>query len=234
MSREQIAFAADLALEHALVIYKQIAPQVAWAKVGLSLYVEHGPHAVQPFLELGAKVFLDLKLHDIPNTVEKAAARAAELGVGLITVHASGGSEMLKAAVHGVQEGASRRGVPVPTVLAVTVLTSLNEGSMAELGWAGAPKDQVLRLARLATSAGVNGLVCSPQEVKMLRSALGSGPFLCTPGIRPAGSAAGDQQRTETPKAALAAGSSLLVIGRPLYQAKDPAAAAAELAAELS
>ena len=130
-ARERIALAADLPLTEAQALYEKVAPYVGWAKVGLSLFVEHGPAAVEGFLRLGAKVFLDLKLHDIPNTVELAAARAAELGCGLLTVHASGGRAMLEAARSGVRAGAERKGLPVPRVLAVTVLTSLSDADAA-------------------------------------------------------------------------------------------------------
>lgn len=231
--REHLAFAADLPLPEAQSIYERIAPHVGFAKVGLSLFVEHGPAAVEAFRALGAKVFLDLKLHDIPNTVELAAAHAGELGVALLTVHAQGGARMLAAAVEGARSGAARRGLAPPRILAVTVLTSLGDADLAQLGVTGTAAEQAVRLARVAIAAGADGLVCSAREVALLRSELGPAPFLCTPGIRPAGAAAGDQARVETPKAALIAGANLLVVGRPIYGAPDPEKAAASIAAEL-
>jgi orotidine-5'-phosphate decarboxylase len=233
-ARARLALAADLPLEEGLRLYQQVAAHVAYAKVGLSLFVEHGPAAVAAFQRLGARVFLDLKLHDIPNTVELAAARAGALGVSLLTVHAAGGEAMLRAAVQGAREGARGQGHPAPRVLAVTVLTSLSAEELAAVGLAGAPEEAALRLARLAVGAGVDGLVCSPREAASLRRELGPGPFLCTPGIRPAGAARGDQTRAETPAFAVRAGADLLVVGRPVYAAAEPLAAARAIADEVS
>jgi orotidine-5'-phosphate decarboxylase len=233
-ARERVALAADLPLPEALAAYERVAPHVGWAKVGLSLFVEHGPLAVRAFLERGARVFLDLKLHDIPNTVELAAARAGALGVGLLTVHASGGAAMVAAAVKGARAGAARAGLPAPRVLAVTVLTSFSAEALAEVGLEGGPEGAVRRLAQLATAAGADGLVCSPREARPLREALGPQAYLCTPGIRPAGAALGDQSRAETPAFATRAGASLLVVGRPIYEAADPAEAAAAITREVA
>jgi orotidine-5'-phosphate decarboxylase len=228
-----LALAADLPLPQAQALYREVCGQVGWVKVGLSLFVEHGPQAVRAFTSQGARVFLDLKLHDIPNTVRLAAQRAGELGVGLLTVHAQGGQAMLRAAVEGAAEGAARVGAPPPRILAVTVLTSLDD---AALGWLGQPltaSQYASHLAGQALQAGVEGLVCSPREVRALRAAHGATPFLCTPGIRPLGSAAGDQARAETPTFAVHEGSDLLVVGRPIYAASDPAAAARALHQEV-
>lgn len=233
-ARARLALAADLPLPEALALWERVAPHVGVAKVGLSLFVEHGPRAVEAFLQRGARVFLDLKLHDIPNTVELAAARAAALGVSYLTIHAGGGAAMVKAAVAGAQAGAAKAGVPVPVILAVTVLTSMDDAALAETGVAGAPAAQVARLAKLATGAGATGLVCSAREVPELRALLGAGPVLCTPGIRPAGVAANDQARTETPASAIRSGSSLLVVGRPITAAADPAAAAKAIETEIA
>ncbi|MBN1205111.1 MAG: orotidine-5'-phosphate decarboxylase [Myxococcaceae bacterium] len=233
-ARERLALAADLPLEQGLSLYSRVAPHVAYAKVGLSLFVEHGPAAVTAFQKLGARVFLDLKLHDIPNTVELAAARAGALGVALLTVHAAGGEAMLKAAVRGAREGARGQGHAPPRVLAVTVLTSLSAEDVAAVGLNGTPEVAAQRLARLAISAGVDGLVCSPHEAQGLRRTLGSSPFLCTPGIRPAGAERGDQARAETPAFAIRAGADLLVVGRPVHTAADPVAAARAIAEEVS
>jgi orotidine-5'-phosphate decarboxylase len=233
VARERIAWAADVPLDEALRLWPLLSPSVGVVKVGLSLFVEQGPAAVRPFQAGGGTVFLDLKLHDIPNTVELAAARAGALGVRYLTVHASGGEAMLRAAVSGAAEGASRAGVRPPRILAVTALTSLDDASVAELGFGSSAVAMAERLAEVAIRAGVGGLVCSPREVPSLRKRYPE-LFLCTPGIRPAGAAAGDQARTETPASAIRAGASLLVVGRPLHTAADPAAAAQALEAEVA
>lgn len=232
-ARERLAFAADLSLEEAVALYRRLAPQVGYVKVGLSLFVEHGPAAVEAFRALGARVFLDLKLHDIPNTVRLAAARAGALGASLLTVHAFGGEAMIRAAVEGAREGAASRADPPPRVLAVTVLTSISEAELRALGVGDAPAAQVQRLARLSVGAGADGLVCSAQEASGLRALLGPGPLLCTPGIRPAGAEVGDQARVESPGAAIRAGADLLVVGRPIYGSEDPVAAAERISAEI-
>ena len=226
----QLAVALDVPLEDGERLYRQIAQAAAVAKVGLSLFVEHGPRAVEVFRRAGAEVFLDLKLHDIPNTVELAAARAAALGVRYLTVHAGGGGKMIEAAVRGASKG----GAKAPIVLAVTVLTSMDADELRSIGVSDAPAAQVERLARLAKAAGAGGLVCSVAEVEALRAVVGPGMVLCTPGIRPAGAARGDQARVDTPAAAIAKGADLLVVGRPIYEAADPAAAAKAIADEIA
>ena len=232
-ARERIAWAADVPLDEALRLWPSISPAVGVVKVGLSLFVEHGPAAVRPFQAGGGTVFLDLKLHDIPNTVELAAARAGALGVRYLTVHASGGEAMLRAAVGGAAAGASAAGVLPPRILAVTALTSLDDEAVSALGFGASAAAMAERLAQVAVRAGVGGLVCSPREVPALRKQYPD-LFLCTPGIRPAGAAAGDQARTETPASAIRAGANLLVVGRPLHAAPDPAAAARALEAEVA
>jgi len=232
-ARDRLALAADIPLADAAALYPALSAHVGWVKVGLSLFVEHGPAAVERFASAGARVFLDLKLHDIPNTVQLASARAAGLGISLLTVHAQGGEAMLKAALAGVREGAARSGHPLPRVLAVTALTSLVDADLRATGHAGGASETAATLASLAVRAGVDGLVCSPREAAALRAAHGPGLFLCTPGIRPAGAAAGDQARAETPAFARAAGADLLVVGRPLYTAADPVAVARALADEV-
>ena len=211
-----------------------MSPHVGVAKVGLSLFVEHGPRAVEEFLRRGAQMFLDLKLHDIPNTVELAASRAGALGVSYLTVHASGGASMVKAALEGAANGAAKAGHPTPIILAVTVLTSMDDAGLAEIGVPGMARDHAQALADLAVKAGATGLVCSAREVAAVRARVGSAVVLCTPGIRPAGSAANDQARTETPGAAIQAGSDLLVIGRPITTAADMTAAARQIEEEIS
>jgi orotidine-5'-phosphate decarboxylase len=232
-ARERIAWAADLPLDQALRLWPQLSPVVGVVKVGLSLFVEHGPAAVQAFRSQGAALFLDLKLHDIPNTVESAAAAAGMLGASLLTVHAGGGEEMLRAAVRGAARGAKSAGMSPPRLLAVTALTSLGDAEVGALGFGISAAEMADRLAELAVRSGVGGLVCSAREAPRLR-ARHPGLFLCTPGIRPAGAAVGDQVRVETPAAAISGGSNLLVVGRPLHGAADPAAAARALHDEVA
>ena len=191
-------------------------------KVGLELFVAHGRAAVEAVRRFGQPIFLDLKLHDIPQTVEGAARGAASLAVDYVTVHASGGAEMIRAA---------RRALPRTKLLAVTALTSLGPDDLDAVGLS---RDAVPRLAKLAMGAGADGIVCSPQEVAALRAALGPGPLLVVPGIRPAGAGSGDQRRTGTPAEAVRAGANILVIGRPLRDAPDPAAAADAIAREIA
>jgi orotidine-5'-phosphate decarboxylase len=223
---ERICAALDFpALAAAERWARAVAPHVGMLKVGLELFAAEGPAAVRTIAALGRPVFLDLKLHDIPNTVEGAARSAAASGAKLLTVHAAGGPAMVKAAVKGAGPGVR--------VLAVTVLTSLDAAALAQVGLAGPPQEAVLRLARLAVEAGAGGLVCSPQEVKAVRAAVGAGPLLVVPGIRPAGADVGDQARVATPAAAVGDGADVIVIGRPLREAKDPVAAAKAIAAEL-
>lgn len=201
-----------------------LGPHVGHLKVGLEAYSALGPAAVEA-AAAHAPVFLDVKLHDIPATVAGAAAVADRLGVALVTVHASGGAAMVRAAVEAA---------PRVAVLAVTVLTSLDDAALGQVGQPGAA-EQVPRLAALARDAGAAGVVCAPSEAAALRALLGPGALVVTPGIRPAGPvAADDQARTATPRAALDAGASHLVVGRPLTAAPDPAAAARALATELA
>ena len=212
--------------QKALKLAEELAPVVGAFKVGKQLFVSGGPDIVRKLRATGAKVFLDLKLHDIPNTVAKAVIAATDLGVQMTTVHASGGTEMLAAAENAAHEQAAVLRVDPPLVLAVTVLTSMDDGNLAELGVRGNVQEQVLRLAKLATVAGLRGLVCSPQEIEMLRAELGDDIQLVTPGIRPATIKADDQKRTMTPAEAIQAGANWLVIGRPITSANDPRAAA--------
>lgn len=220
-----VAFALDVPdLASARALAERVAPHVGMLKVGLELFVAHGPEIVAPLRALGRPVFLDLKLHDIPETVERAVARASGLGVSLLTVHASGGPEMLSRAV----ARAEREGAGL-SICAVTVLTSLDAKDLDALGVVGAPSEAALRFARLAYGAGVRAFVCSPAEVGALRTQLGADAVLVTPGVRPAGADAGDQKRTTTPEAAIAAGATWLVVGRPIRDAADPGEAAREI-----
>ena len=212
--------------QKALKLAEELAPLVGAFKVGKQLFISSGPDVVRKLRTTGAKVFLDLKLHDIPNTVAKAVIAATDLGVQMTTVHASGGTEMLAAAENAAHEQAAMLQTDPLLVLAVTVLTSMDDGNLAELGGGGNVQEQVLRLAKLATVAGLRGLVCSPQEIEMLRAELGDDIQLVTPGIRPATIKADDQKRTMTPAEAIQAGANWLVIGRPITSANDPRAAA--------
>ena len=210
-------------------------PDLRWVKVGLELFVAAGPVVVQQLRDQGKRVFLDLKFHDIPATMAGACRSAARLGAELITVHACAGSEALQAAQAAAVEGAAAAGLPAPTLLAVTVLTSWDaERFRSELAIDQPLDAYVARLARIAAGAGIGGVVCSPLEVAALRAAHPLPFVLVTPGIRPAGAVRGDQQRVMTPAEAIAAGSSQLVIGRPISAAADPAAAFAACCAELA
>ncbi|MGE0256971.1 MAG: orotidine-5'-phosphate decarboxylase [Alphaproteobacteria bacterium] len=203
---------------------------VGGIKLGLEFFVANGGEGVRALAALGLPVFLDLKFHDIPNTVAGAVRAASGLGVAMLNVHAGGGRAMIEAAVAAAGEAGPKR----PRVLAVTVLTSLDAGDLAAVGQAGTPPDQVRRLALLAQDSGADGVVCSPAEVAMLRQTCGPNFLLVVPGIRPAGAATGDQKRLADPAGARAAGADVLVIGRPITGAADPAAAAAAIAASLA
>jgi orotidine-5'-phosphate decarboxylase len=226
--RRRLAFALDYpTLKQARVGAAAVAQSVGVLKVGLELFVREGPAAVAIGAEVGCDVFLDLKLHDIPATVERAVHSAGSLGVRYLTVHATGGPKMLQQAA----EAASQTGL---TLLAVTVLTSLDAADLGTVGVADTPDAQTLRLGRLATSVGIGGLVCSCAEVARLRQELGPDVILVTPGIRPAAGTEHDQKRTGSPVGAIRAGSSMLVVGRPIRDAPDPAAAARLLADEIA
>lgn len=193
-------------------------------KVGLQLFTAEGPGFVRELVASGHKVFLDLKLHDIPNTVAKAAKSASQLGVDLLTVHAAGGSEMLRAAV----EAAGRT-----SILGVTVLTSFDEPDLRETGISASIADQVLRMASLAKEAGCGGVVSSARETALIRKTMGPDLAIVNPGIRPAGAALDDQERVATPASAIAAGATYIVVGRPITQAEDPAKAAEKIVLEM-
>ena len=194
-------------------------------KVGKELFTATGPGLVRELAGRGFRVFLDLKFHDIPNTVAQACAAATRLGVWMLNVHASGGAAMMAAARDAVGRTAAEAGLPRPLLIAVTVLTSLSAGDLAAIGVNASPEEQVLRLARLTQAQGLDGVVCSAREAAALKRALGPGFTLVTPGIRPEGSAANDQARVMTPPQAIAAGADHLVIGRPIAAAPDPQAA---------
>ncbi|MBS0632689.1 MAG: orotidine-5'-phosphate decarboxylase [Verrucomicrobia bacterium] len=208
---------------------RQLQGTVRWVKVGLEMFTACGPDAVREIADLGFDIFLDLKLHDIPNTVAKSVESIARLPVRMTTIHTCGGREMMQWAVKAQQQHA-----PNLLLLGVTVLTSMSAAGLAETGPADSPEKQVLRLGRLAVDSGLRGLVCSPLELAPLRAVLPADVALVTPGIRPRGSDAGDQSRIMTPGEAARAGASHIVVGRPIFKAPDPVAAARSILAELS
>ena len=218
--------------EQALAWARSLSGRVGLVKVGLELFTAAGPALVEELAGLGVPVFLDLKLHDIPNTVERAARTCARLGVRLLTVHATGGAAMLAAAAAGAAAAASAG--ERPRVLAVTVLTSLDDAALDALGIPGGAAARVLAWADLARRSGCDGVVCSPHELAALRGRLGADFVLLAPGIRPTGAEIGDQRRVATPAAAVAAGADYIVVGRPITAAPDPVAAAEAIVAELT
>ena len=227
MTKAPIAVALDAPdLATANIWAKAVAPHVQVVKVGLEVFLRDGHDAVHIAREAsGCDIFLDVKLHDIPATVSGAAKAVANLAPKYLTVHASGGPDMIRAAVEAL---------PNTYVTAVTILTSLTQEQLTAMGWNGSAQDIVRRLAAQSVTAGARGIVCSPQEVAAVRAEVGSETVLITPGVRPAGSDAGDQKRIATPEQALADGANLLVIGRPITGAPDIGAAAAKIAASIS
>ncbi|MFA5057752.1 MAG: orotidine-5'-phosphate decarboxylase [Opitutaceae bacterium] len=210
-------------------VLARLRGQVRWAKIGLEMFTACGPDCVREVAGLGFDVFLDLKLHDIPNTVARAVEAAAQLPIKMLTLHTAGGREMMRRAVKAREQSA-----PNLLLLGVTVLTSLAENDLRDIGVGGNPEAQVVRLARLAVDCGLGGLVCSPLELKPLRAKLPPAIKLVTPGIRPAGVSGGDDQtRVMTPTEAARAGANFIVVGRPIFKATDPAAAAQAILAEL-
>ncbi|MEI9959752.1 MAG: orotidine-5'-phosphate decarboxylase [Limisphaerales bacterium] len=225
--RNPIIAALDVSTaEQALKLANEIAPVVGAFKIGSELFTSAGPDIVKKIRATGAAVFLDLKFYDIPNTVAKAVASATRLGVQMLTIHTSGGLEMMRAAEESAQKTAQQAGLETPLVLGVTVLTSSNSDTLAEVGCQPNVGAQVERLATLAVKAGLRGLVCSPLEIADLRQFLPAHMQLITPGIRTGAEKADDQKRTLTPKEAIAAGANWLVVGRPIYMAENPRTAA--------
>jgi orotidine-5'-phosphate decarboxylase len=220
--------------EQALKLAIEIAPAVGAFKIGKELFVAAGPDIVKKIRATGASVFLDLKFHDIPNTVAKAIASATRLDVQMTTIHTSGGGEMMRAAENSAKETAQKLNLPAPLVLGVTVLTSSNRETLAEIGCETDVENQVLRLAQLAVKSGLRGLVCSPLEIIALRKVLPPHIQLVTPGIRTGAEKADDQKRTMSPKEAMQAGASWLVIGRPISAAENPRAAAEKILESLN
>jgi len=229
MNDPRIIIALDYAARAAAQdLVQRLDPAQCKLKVGKELFVAAGPDFVASLVDQGYAVFLDLKFHDIPNTVAAACRAAARLGVWMMNVHALGGRAMLQAAREALENSPTR-----PRLIAVTLLTSLQDADLAELGMAGNAQQNVLRLAQLTQDCGLDGVVCSAREVSALRQALGQKFLLVTPGIRPAQAELGDQARVATPREALQNGSSYLVIGRPITQAADPLAALAAMRREI-
>lgn len=219
----------------ALKLAQQVAPAVGAFKIGSELFTAAGPDIVRRVRDTGAAVFLDLKFHDIPNTVTKAVASATRLDVQMLTIHTSGGLEMMRAAEQSAQQTALQSGLAkTPLILGVTVLTSMDGNALSEIGSETNVGKQVERLAALAVKAGLRGLVCSPLEITALRQILPSHVQLVTPGIRTGAEKADDQKRTLTPREAMDAGASWLVIGRPIYAAENPRASAESILKSLS
>ena len=215
--------------EPALQLLEKLDPLLCRVKVGKEMFTRMGPAFVEACMKRGFDVFLDLKFHDIPNTVAGACRAGADLGVWMMNVHASGGRRMMQAAREAVDKSSTET-----LLIAVTILTSLSEEELAEIGYAGSAADNVSRLAALAQSSGMHGVVCSPREAQQLRSNLGDNFLLVTPGVRPAGSDTADQRRVMTPQDAMSADSNYLVIGRPITAAEDPLKALQQIADSLA
>jgi orotidine-5'-phosphate decarboxylase len=231
MDKVLVALDVDTVAE-ARALADRLRGAVGGFKIGSRLFTSEGPAFVEELAARGDRVFLDLKFHDIPNTVAGAVAAATRLGVWMLNVHASGGSAMMRAARAAADEEASKRSRPAPLVIAVTMLTSLTQEALGEVGFHDAMTSQVERLAALTEASGLDGVVASPQEIGIIRRRCGDGFAIVTPGIRGAGDIKGDQQRTMSAGEALEAGASYLVVGRPIIAAADPRAAAERIAAE--
>lgn len=218
--KEKICLVLDVSTrKDAMDLVRSLHDLTGMFKVGMQLFTAEGPALVREILDAGGKVFLDLKFHDIPNTVKNAAVEAARLGVSMMTIHPAGGTAMMQAVAKELRE---KFGNAKPAVVGVTVLTSLDDKALAEIGINSGMDAQVLRMAKLAESSGLDGVVCSPREIQMIRSAVGRGFKIVTPGIRLPGQSADDQQRTATPREAIAAGADYIVVGRAVTNAPNP------------
>ena len=239
---ERIIVALDMSAQEARELALSLKGKAQWLKVGMTLYYSKGPGIVAEFKRMGYQVFVDLKLHDIPHQVRGAARAVAAAGADMLTVHASGGLPMMQAAVEGATKGAlslsgadgDAQSTGKPLCLAITVLTSMDDAALDSIGVEADAATQVERLALLAKEAGMDGVVCSPQETEAIRQGMGSDFAIVTPGVRPAGSKVGDQMRVATPASALKAGASYLVIGRPVTEAANPLAAFEAIVEEMS
>ncbi len=229
-AKEKLILALDLPERgEAVAFLKGLDNKLDWVKVGLQLFVRYGPDFVREVADMGYSIFLDLKLHDIPNTVASAVKSLRGYPVGMLTLHASGGSEMLQWA------NAAREEInPKMHLLAVTVLTSMNDVQLNEVGVSGKAEEQVLRLGKMAVASGIQGLVCSPQELVVLRNALGTRPLMVTPGIRPLGADTNEQKRITTPSDAVRMGASHIVVGRPILKSENPQKTIEAILAEMN
>lgn len=224
-ARDRVIIALDCDMAEALEIADALEGKATWFKVGMTLYYAQGPTIIYELKRRGFKVFLDLKFHDIPHQVRGAAKAAAENGADMITAHTVGGADMMRAAYEGAASAVEDFGIDMPVTLGITVLTSMDQRTLEQIGITRDLTEQVSALASLAQQSGLSGVVASPKEAAMLRQLLGPDAYIVTPGVRPAGSDIGDQKRVATPREALDAGASHLVIGRPITQADDPIAA---------
>jgi len=232
--KDRLIVALDVETEEkAISLVERLKNDVRFFKVGFELFISCGPNIIEKIKETDCEIFLDLKFHDIPNTVSRAAISAVRLGVFMFNVHALGGYDMMKEAVDATGTEATRSGERKPKILAVTILTSMDEKALKKVGISDNIQTQVLKLAGLAKDAGLDGVVASPHEVKSIRKAFGKDFLIVTPGIRPTWAVSGDQKRIATPKNALDAGADFIVIGRPITEAKDPVFAAKDILKEL-
>ncbi|MBQ9002755.1 MAG: orotidine-5'-phosphate decarboxylase [Eggerthellaceae bacterium] len=232
-AEERIIVALDCSRDMAIDLAEKLRGRAKWVKIGMTLYYACGPSIIAAFKQRGYKVFLDLKLHDIPFQIEGAAKAAGMTGADMITMHTLGGQAMLEAAQRGAEAAARERGSATAVTLGITVLTSMDEESLGQIGIERTPAEQVALLAGLAKDAGISGVVASPQEAAALRDLLGPRSYIVTPGVRPVGADKGDQSRVATPAEAFANGASHIVIGRPVTRAEDPAAAFDAIVASL-
>ena len=227
-ARDAIIIALDMSREEALELCDKLSGKAVWVKVGMTLFYRYGPQMVDEMRARGFKVFLDLKLHDIPFQIRGAAYSASLGGADLLSIHGLGGAQMISEGRAGVEEAGKGT-----QLLAISVLTSMDQDALASIGVTSSVAEEVRRLAKLAVGAGAHGIVCSPQEASDMRQLLGPEALIVCPGIRPAGADVGDQARIATPAAAIAAGASKLVIGRPITKAEDPVAAFESIVDEL-
>ena len=232
-ARDAIIIAMDCDRETALDLADKLAGKAVWVKVGMTLFYRYGPAIVDDMRARGLRVFLDLKLHDIPFQIRGAAFSASLTGADILSIHGLGGAAMISEGRAGVEEAAQERGGERTRLVAISVLTSMDAEALASIGVESPVAEEVARLASLAVGAGSDGIVCSPQEAAEMRALLGPDALIVCPGVRPAGSDVGDQKRIATPAAAIAAGVSKLVVGRPITHADDPAAAFEAIVAEL-
>ena len=233
-ARDAIIVALDCDRETALDLADKLEGKAVWVKVGMTLFYRYGPTIVDEMRARGLRVFLDLKLHDIPFQIRGAALSASLTGADILSIHGLGGADMIAQGRAGVEEAAEQRGGERTRLVAISVLTSMDQEALASIGVEADVADEVARLAQLAYGAGSDGIVCSPQEAAQMRELLGPDALIVCPGVRPAGADVGDQKRVATPAATIAAGASKLVVGRPITHADDPAAAFEAIVAELA